>query len=61
MKWEWGTVLVGVLIAAAKSELHDPLDTNVQGFKIFSDNAFRHLFPEILYQHPQAAILRKEV
>jgi hypothetical protein len=55
----WGTVHVRVLIAAAGSELRNSLDTNIPGFQLLSYDALRHPFPEILYQQPNAAILRK--
>ena len=43
-------VLGGVLVAAAGSELHDFLDTNVHGFQLHADDVLRHLLPQALYQ-----------
>jgi hypothetical protein len=56
----WGTVLGRAPIAAAGAELHDPLDTNVQGFPLLSDDALRHPFSEILYQQPRSDPLTGE-
>jgi hypothetical protein len=52
-------VLGGVLVMAAGSELHDPLNLNVQGFQLLTDSALRHPLAQILYQQSHAAILRK--
>jgi hypothetical protein len=35
-------VLGGVLVAATRAELHDTLDTNVQGFQLLMDEILRH-------------------
>ena len=40
--WGGRAVFSGVLVATAESELHDSLDTNVQGFELLSDEALRH-------------------
>ena len=34
-------VLGGVVVAAAGMELHDTLDTNVQGFQLLTDDTLR--------------------
>jgi hypothetical protein len=39
-------VLGGILVAAARSELYDPLNLNVQGFKLLTDDALRHPLAE---------------
>jgi hypothetical protein len=54
----WGTVLGRILVAAAVSELHDPLYTNVQGFHLLSYDALRHPLSEVLDQQSHTAILR---
>jgi hypothetical protein len=41
-------VLGGVLVAATRAELHDTLDTNVQGFQLLTDEILRHLSVFIL-------------
>jgi hypothetical protein len=51
------TVLGGVLVAAGGSELYDPLNLNIQGFKLLTDDAFRHPLAEVLYQQPHTAVL----
>jgi hypothetical protein len=52
-------VLGGVLVVAARSELHDPLNLNVQGFQLLPDSVLRHPLAQILHQQSHAAILRK--
>jgi hypothetical protein len=50
-------VLSGVLAAAAGSELYNPLNLNVQGFKLLTDYALRHPLAEVLYQQSHTAVL----
>jgi hypothetical protein len=52
-------VLGGVLVAATGSELHEPMNLNVQGFQLLTDSALRYLLAQILYQQFHTAILRK--
>jgi len=44
------TVLGRILVAASGSELHDSLDTNVQGLQLLPDGALRHSFAHILHE-----------
>jgi hypothetical protein len=46
-----------VLIAAAGSQLHDSLDTNVQGCQLLPDDALRHTPTQVLHQKPHTAVL----
>jgi hypothetical protein len=55
----WRAVFDGVLVAAAVSELYNPLNLNVQGFKLLTDSALRHLLAQVLYQQSHTVILRK--
>jgi hypothetical protein len=55
----WWPVLVRILIAATRSEMHDFLHTNVDGFQLFSDEALKFLFTEVLNQLLHTAVLRK--
>jgi hypothetical protein len=58
-KMEWGRAVFGwVVVAAAGSQLHDSLDTNVQGFQLLTNDAFRHTPAQILLQKPHTAVLR---
>jgi hypothetical protein len=57
--WSGRAVFGGVLVAAAGSELHDPLNLNVQRFQLLTDGVLRHLLAQILYQQLHTAILRK--
>jgi hypothetical protein len=41
-------VLVRVLVAAARAELHDALDTYVKGFQLLTNDILRHLSAYIL-------------
>jgi hypothetical protein len=41
-------VLLGVLVAAPRAELHDPLDTYAKGSQLLSDNVFRHAATQVL-------------
>ena len=43
----------------AGSQLRDPLDTNLQGFELLSDDAHRHTPTQVLYQKPHTAVLRE--
>jgi hypothetical protein len=52
-------VLGRVLVAAAGSDLYDPLNLNVQGFELLTDDALRHPLAEDLYQQPHTAVLWK--
>jgi hypothetical protein len=54
-----GTVLGRILIAAAGAELHDTLDTNVQGSQLLPNDALRHPFAEVLHQQSHATVLRQ--
>jgi hypothetical protein len=55
MKWVEG----GILVANPGAQLRDPLDTNVQGFELLTDDAFRHASAQVLYQQPHTAVLRE--
>jgi hypothetical protein len=57
MKWGGRAVLAWVLVAAAGSQLHDSLDTNVQGFHL-PDDALRHTPTQVLPQKSHTAVLR---
>jgi hypothetical protein len=50
-------VLRLVLVAMAGKQLRDSLDTNVQGFEILTDDAFRHTPSQVLYQKPHTVVL----
>jgi hypothetical protein len=50
-------VFGGVLVAAAGSQLHDSLDTNVQRFQLLPYDVLRHTPTQVLHQKPHAAIL----
>ena len=50
MKCRWDRGLGGVLVVTAGSQLHDSLDTNVQGFEIVLDDNLRHASIHILHQ-----------
>jgi hypothetical protein len=52
-------VLGRVLVAAAGTERYHPLKSNVQGFKLLTDDALRHPLAEVLYQQPHTAVRRK--
>ena len=52
-------VLVGVLVAAAGSHLHDSLDKNVQGFELLPDNALSHTPTQLLHQKAHTEVLRE--
>jgi hypothetical protein len=59
--WSGGAIACGVLVAAPRAELHDALDTDSQGLKLFPDDALRHLSAEIFHQQTYTTILRKKV
>jgi hypothetical protein len=50
-------VLGGVLVTAAGSELHDPLNIHVQGFKLLTDNVLRHPLTQVLHQQSHTVVL----
>jgi hypothetical protein len=52
-------VLDGVLVAAAGSELHHPLNLNIQRFQLLPDSVLRHPLAQILYQQSHTAIIQK--
>jgi hypothetical protein len=52
-------VLGGILIAAAGSDLCNPLNVNIQGFKLLTDDALRHPLAEFLYQKLHTAVIWK--
>jgi hypothetical protein len=49
-------VLLGVLVAAPRAELHDPLDTHAKGSQLLSDNVLRHAATQVLHEKSGAAI-----
>jgi hypothetical protein len=53
------SVLGGVPVAAAGSKLYHPLNLNVQGFKLLTDDTLRHPLAAVLYQQPHTAVLWK--
>jgi hypothetical protein len=50
-------VFGGFLVTAPGSQLHDSLDTNVQGIQLLPDDALRHSLTQVLYQKPHTAVL----
>jgi hypothetical protein len=52
-------VLGGILVAAAGSELNDPLNLNIQRFQLLTNSFFMHPPAQILYQQSHTAIIRK--
>jgi hypothetical protein len=52
-------VLCRFLFAAAGSQLHDSLDTNIQGFQLLPDDALRHTPTGVLYQKPHTTVFRE--
>jgi hypothetical protein len=59
VKGGFGKAILKILVAAARSELHSSLDTNVLGFQVLSDDVLKHQLFEILNEQPHAAVLRK--
>jgi hypothetical protein len=56
---KWGVVRAvfrSVLKAAPGSQLHDSLNTNVQGFQLLPDDALRHTPAQVLHQKPHIAV-----
>jgi hypothetical protein len=54
-------VIVYVLVASARSELHDSLKINVQGFELHPDDGLRHPHAEVLYQQAHATAFRERL
>ena len=50
-------VLLGVLIAAPRAELRDPLDKDAKGSQLLSDDVLRHEATQILNQKADAVVL----
>ena len=44
-------------MAGSGSQLRDSLNTNVQGFQLFSDDALRHTPTQVLHQKSCTAVL----
>jgi hypothetical protein len=53
------SVLGAVLVAAPGSKLYHPLNLNLQGFKLLTDDTLRHPLAEILCQQPHTTVLWK--
>ena len=47
------------MVATAVTQLHDTLNTNVQGLELLPDDALRHAPALVLHQEPRTAILRE--
>jgi hypothetical protein len=50
--WGWRAALGGVLVGTPVSNLHDSLDTYVQGFDLLPNDALRHTPTQVLLQKP---------
>jgi hypothetical protein len=52
-------ILGGVLVASARMQLCNFLDTNVQWFQLLSDDALGHTPAQVLNQEPHTTVLRE--
>ena len=55
MGWEGG--FGGVLVAAARTQLHDSLDKNVQRLQLFPNDVLRYTPTQVLHQTPHTVFL----
>jgi hypothetical protein len=46
-----------VPVTAQRAKLHDPLDTDVKGSQLLSDNVLRHAATQVLDEKTGAAVL----
>jgi len=59
MKWGGRAVLRGVLVATARTQVRDSLDTNVQRLELLSDDDLKHAPTQVLHQKPHTVVLRE--
>ena len=55
--WNRRSIARSILIAAPRAELHDALDTDSQGLKLFPDDALRHEPAEVFHQQTYTTVL----